>query len=53
MSNPASAKVPGIVVLVMHLQQQKLMNLAPVEGLHSCVIQQCHFLLNRLFTFKL
>jgi len=44
MSNLASAKVPGIVVLVMHLQQQKLMNRAPVEGLHLCGIQQCHFI---------
>lgn len=49
MSSLASAKVAGIVVLVMHLQQQKLMNQAPVEVLHLCGIQHCHFLLNRLF----
>lgn len=44
MSNPVSAKVTGIVVLVMHLQQQKLMIQAPVEGLHLWGIQQFHFL---------
>lgn len=31
MSSPVSAIVQGIVVLVMHLQQQRLMIQAPVE----------------------